>query len=157
MAKSTTKFNSTNQPKPEKKKRGKALKTVLFEVMRKNAMLGVAKNASKEIAEAAFIKYVAERAFNADDPASPAILKEFLSKMYPGLKATLEKVEFDYPSEGTPTEKAIAIESAVSSGVIPGDLGSVMMGIIRDSVVIEEGTDLKDRIAVLEKALESNE
>lgn len=148
--KTKTSFSKDKQP-TKRTPRSKAMKTVLFEVMRKNAMLGVAKNASKEIAEAAFIKHVAERAFNLEDPASPAILKEFLSKMYPGLKATLEKVEFNYPANGTPTEKAVAIESAVSSGAIPGDVGQVMMGIIRDSVVIEEGTSLKERIAILEK------
>jgi len=145
-----TSFSKDKQP-VKRTSRTKALKTVLFEVMRKNAMLGVAKNATKEVAESAFIKYVAERAFDPDDPASPAILKEFLSKMYPGLKATLEKVEFSYPANGTPTQKAEAIESAVSSGVIPGDVGQVMMGIIRDSVIIEEGTSLKERIAILEK------
>lgn len=156
MAK-TTKFNSTNQPKPEKKKRGKALKTVLFEVMRKESMLGVAKNASNDIAQAAFVKHVAERAFNPDDPASPQILKEFLSKMYPGLKATLEKVEFDFPVDGTPTQKSLAVVEAISSGALPADVGQVVIGIIKDAVVIEESTDLKCRIAALEKALESNE
>jgi len=108
------------------------------------------------VAESAFIKHVAERAFDPDDSASPTILKEFLSKMYPGLKSTLEKVEFDYPLNGTPAEKATAIERAVSSGVIAGDVGGVMIGIIKDAVLIEESTDLKLRIDALEKAIESN-
>lgn len=156
MTKSTTKFNSTNQPKPEKKKRGKSLKTVLFEVMRKESMLGLAKNASNDAAQAAFINHVAGRAFDVNDAASPQILKEFLSKMYPGLKSTLEKVEFSFPANGSPSEKSLAVIEAISTGVLPADVGQVVIGIIKDAVVIEESTDLKARIDALEKALESN-
>ncbi len=154
MAKSSTTFKK--EGKQPVKRRSKSMKTVLFEVMRKEALLGVSKTATNQVAEAAFIKHVAKRAFDADDSASPAILKEFLSKMYPGLKSTLEKVEFDYPLNGTPAEKATAIERAVSSGVIAGDVGGVMIGIIKDAVLIEESTDLKLRIDALEKAIESN-
>jgi len=153
MTKNVTTFDKQKQPA---KKRGKSLKTVLFEVMRKESMLGVAKNASNDVAQSAFVKHVAARAFDANDPASPQILKEFLSKMYPGLKSTLEKVEFSFPVDGTPTEKSLAVIEAISSGALPADVGQVVIGIIKDAVLIEESTDLKLRIDALEKAIESN-
>jgi len=131
--------------------RGKSFKTVLFEAIRKEALLDLPSNAKDDAVQKAFIGHAAKRAFDATDPASHIILKEFLSKAYPGLKPTLEKVQFNFPADGTPTTKALAVVEAISSGALPADVGQIVIGIIKDSVVIEESTDLKDRIDALEK------
>ena len=62
-------------------------------------------------------------------------------------------MEFNFPKEGSPTEKAFAVVEAISNGTLPADVGQTIIGIIKDAVVIEESTDLKARIEELEKAL----
>ena len=149
MAKSAT----TLKKGDNLKSRGKAFKTVLFEAMRKDSLLDVPKSASDDVVQKAFVGHAAKRAFNIDDPASAVILKEFLSKTFPGLKPTLDKVEFSFPTNGTPVEKALSIVESISEGRLPADVGQIMMGIIRDTIVIQEGTELKDRIEAIEASI----
>lgn len=136
--------------------RGKAFKTVLFDAMRKESLLDLSHNSTRDQAQEAFITHAAKRAFNPKDNASPTILKEFISKSFPGLKPTLEKIHFDFPEDGTPTEKSLAVVQAISNGSLPADIGQIVIGIIKDSVIIEEGTDLKARIEEIEKKLNAS-
>ena len=133
--------------------RGKAFKTLLFEVMREESLLGLPECATRDQAEKAFISHAAERAFNASDPASNTVLSEFLKRTFPPLKQTQEAVSFEFPVDGTPTQKAMAVVEAISNGSIPADMGQTIISIIKDAVLIEESTDLKARIEELEKAL----
>ena len=143
-------FNENNQPK---NRRNKAFKTLLWESMREQSSIGLNPNSTREEAEKAFIKHCCKVAFDSDDKNSGMILKEFLSKSFPGLKPTLEKIEFNFPEDGTPVDKTMAVITAISQGKLPADIGQIVIGIIKDSVVIEEGTDLKARIEELEKAM----
>ena len=143
-------FDEDTQPE---KRRGRSFKTLLLESIREKSRLDLTPKSSKEDAEKAFIDHCATRAFNPDDNASGTILKEFLNKSFPGLKSTLEKIKFDFPEDGTPTQKSLAVVQAISNGALPADVGQTIIGIIKDSVVIEEGTDLKDRIESIEKAM----
>ncbi len=145
-------FDEDNQPK-ERKPRGKSFKTLLLETIRDKSQLDLSPKSSKEDAEKAFIDHCAARAFNPDDNASGTILKEFLNKSFPGLKSTLEKIHFDFPEDGTPTQKSLAVVQAISNGSLPADIGQIVIGIIKDSVLIEEGTDLKKRIEAIEEIL----
>lgn len=133
--------------------RGKSFKTILFNAMRKESMLDLSPDSTKDQAQEAFITHVAQRAFNPEDNASPTILKEFLSKSFPGLKPMLEKIHFEFPENGTPTQKSLAVVQAISNGSLPADIGQIVIGIIKDSVIIEEGTDLKARIEQLEEII----
>ena len=149
------KFTSDEQPK-ERKPRGASFKTLLFESIRENSQLELSPSSSQDQAQKAFIDHCARRAFNPDDNASGTILKEFLNKSFPGLKPTLEKIHFDFPEDGTPTQKALSVVQAISNGSLPADIGQIVIGIIKDSVVIEEGTDLKFRIEEIEKKLNAS-
>ncbi len=146
------KFTDDNQPK-ERKPRGKSFKTLLLETMREKSQLKLSPASTKEQAEKAFIDHCATRAFNPDDNASGTILREFLNKSFPGLKSTLEKIKFDFPEDGTPTQKSLSVVKAISDGALPADVGQTIISIIKDSVVIEEGTDLKARIEQLEEII----
>lgn len=132
--------------------RGKSFKTLLMEVIKEESMIGLGEGSTKEQANKAFIKHIAKRAFAGEaDPNSAMLLKEFLTKSYPSLKPTLERFNFDFPKNGTDSDKAMAILEAISSGDLPPDVGQMVMGIIKDNSVIEANTDLKDRIMALEK------
>ncbi len=130
--------------------RGRGFKSMLFDVIREESQIDLKPNSTREEAEKAFIKHAATRAFNPEDNASATILNEFMKRSFPPLKPTSEIIRFNFPVEGTATEKALAVISAVSKGDIPVDVAQTVVGIIKDSVIIEEGTDLKERIAKLE-------
>ena len=134
--------------------RGKSFKTLLMEVIKQESMIGITPKSTKEDADKAFIKHVAKRAFAGDeDQNSGMLLKELLTKSYPSLKPTLEKFEFEFNADGTDLEKASSILKAISSGVLPPDVGQLIVGVIKDNSIIEANTDLKDRIIKLEAAL----
>ncbi len=130
--------------------RGRAFKTILFDVMRETSQLGLTPESTKDDAEKAFITHAAGRAFDPTDTASSTILNEFMKRTFPPLKPTGEAVKFNFPLDGTATERTASVLKAVSDGEIPVDVGQTIIGIIKDSVIIEEGTDLKERIAKLE-------
>ena len=109
--------------------------------------------ATRDQAEIAFFKNVSDRAFDSEDKDSGMLLRFLGDKAYSSMKPTLGCVEFEFPSTGTPTDKALAIVNAMATAKLPPDIGNLMIGIIKDSVIIEEGTDLKARIESIEKSL----
>lgn len=144
------KTKTTLKPGDNLPARGRAFKNILFDVLREESQIDLAPESSREDAEKAFIKHAAGRAFNIEDTASSTILNEFMKRSFPPLKPTSEAIKFDFPANGTATEKALSVIEAISNGDIPVDVGQTIVGIIKDSVIIEEGTDLKERISKLE-------
>ena len=130
--------------------RGRAFKTILFEVIREGSLIDVPEGATRDDAEKAFITHAAKRAFDSTDNTSGTVLNEFLKRTFPPLKQTQEAVSFEFPSDGTPSEKAFAVVDAISAGLLPADVGQTVIAIIKDSVVIKESTELEERIAQLE-------
>ena len=139
-------FTEDQQPT---KRRGKSNKSKVLEGI-KAAVTGCE---SKEEAEKEYFKHVAERALNPDDKDSSTLLKLLGDKAWSSVKPSVAPVEFDFPVDGTPTEKSLSIIDAIATGTIAPDIGQMMVGIIKDAVMIEEGTDLKLRIEELEKTL----
>lgn len=133
--------------------RGKAFKTLLLEVLREESMLELKKKSTKDEANKAFIKYIANRALNIEDPNSAMLLKELITKSYPSLKPTLDKITFDFRADGSDLEKANDVLSAISNGDIPPDVGALIMSVIKDNSVIEVKTILTERIDALEKLI----
>lgn len=114
---------------------------------------GLTGKATRDDAEIAFFKKIADRAFDSEDKDSGMLLRFLGDKAYSSMKPTLGCVEFEFPSEGSPTDKALAIVNAMATAKLPPDIGTLMIGIIKDSVIIEEGTDLKERIESIERSL----
>lgn len=144
---------STN---PEDRKRGKAFKTLLFDAIRDKSLLDIGHGATKEEIETAYIGHIAERAFDSDDKDSGTLLKETLSKSYPGLKSTLPSINFDLPKDATPLQKANAILDAVASGNIPPDVGAILVQAAKHTIDIEMATELKERMDKIEESLGIN-
>ena len=136
--------------------RGKSNKSRILEAMRAESFQGLTKDSKKDEAEIAFFRCIVKRATNPDDKDSSMMIKLMADKGWNNLKPTLDPIHFDFPSGGTPTQKAFAIVEAISNGAISPDVGQVVIGIIKDAVIIEEGTELKERIEAIEKALETN-
>jgi hypothetical protein len=132
--------------------RGRSFKNKLLDVIRNESLLEL-DGASPETAENAYLKHLATRAFDSDDPASPTLLKELLNKSYPGLKATMPDVTFTLPDDASPVEKAEAILKAVSDGDIPPDVGALLIQAAKHTIDIEMATELKERMKKIEEEL----
>ena len=130
--------------------RGKSNKTRILEAMRAESFEELTESAPKDECEIAFYRCIVKRASNPDDKDSAMMLKFLGDKGWSNLKPTLEPVQFDFPDNGTAAQKMESVVLAISEGVISVDIGQIIVGIIKDTVIIEEGTDLKVRIEALE-------
>lgn len=142
-------FTSDNQPKT----RGRSFRTKLFDTIRNECLLDLPENSSKDTVENAFLKHLATKAFNEDDPQSTYLLRELLNKSYAGLKSTMPEIAFDLDEDSTPLQKANAILKAVSDGKIPPDVGALLVQSAKHTIDIEVGTELKERIEKIEESL----
>lgn len=140
-------FNTQNQPK-ERKPRGRSNRSKVLDGIKAAISCD-----TPEKAEAEYFKRVALRAFDSDDKDSPMLLKLLGDKGWGSAKPTMDTVEFEFPVNGTPSERAFAVVEAISTGVISPDIGAMVVGIVKDAIVIEESTELKARIEGLEKTL----
>lgn len=130
--------------------RGRAIKTLMLEAIREESLLSLTPKSTREDAEKAYLKHIAKRAFNPEDPASPTLIKTLMDKSYPSIKATMPTYDFEFDVNAKPMEQASQIIKASSTGQIPPDVASVFVQSIKNMIDIEEYTDLKERIEKLE-------
>ena len=133
MAKSSTSFSKDKQPS---RGRGKAQRTKLLEAMERMSKT-----------EEDFYDLLMQRAFNPEDQFG---LGEVLKRLHPIPKQVAPVIEFDLDPKAKPHVKAQQTLDAISSGIIPPDIGSMIIQSIKSFVDIEEYTDLKERIEKLE-------
>ena len=133
--------------------RGMSNKTRICEAMRLESFENLTKDSTRDECEIAYFRLIIKKAKDKEDKDSGMMLRLLGDKGWSSMKPTLGNVEFEFPSSGTPTDKALAIVNAMATAKLPPDIGQLMIGIIKDSVIIEEGTDLKARIESIEKSL----
>lgn len=138
MGKTKTSFNSDNQPKT-RKPRGKSERTKILEAMKRQSKT-----------EDGFYDELILRAFNPEDNFT---FKEVLSRMSPIPKAVSPVYKFEMPEDAKPHVKAEYVLTAMANGEIPSDIGGICIQAIKAMIDIEEYTDLKNRIELLEKTL----
>lgn len=129
-------FSSSNQPKS---KRGKTERIKILEAMER---------AGKT--EEGFYDLLVERSLNVDDNFT---FKELLTRVSPVPKAVSPHIEFDFPEESKPHEQAVCVMAAIAAGKIPPDIGATFISSIKYMIDIDEYTNLKERIELIEKAL----
>lgn len=149
MAQTKTSFDKEKQPK-NRKPRGLGWRSQLFKVMRQESILEVGSNAKDEMVERAIIKNIAVEAF-AGGPDAVPFMRVVLDKTFPNYKATHEPVNFELDTDGTPAEMVYQILDATAKGEIAPDMAAIFVGVVKDTVTIEESTDLKARIEALEE------
>lgn len=136
--------------------RGKSNRTRILDSIRAESvksLLGLDGEPTRDQAEEAFFSHIAKRALNLDDKDSGQLLKVLADKGWGSAKPVMDAVSFDFPAEGTPAQRAFAVVEAISNGSLSPDIGSMIVGIVKDAIVIEESTELKARIEGLEKTL----
>ena len=135
------KFSSQNQPSPEKRSGGRTDNfTRLVKAIEKKFESGVDKCET-------FEEWLVMKAI--DDGG--VYLQELLKRVSPPYKQTYQPVSFDFPSDGTPSDKANAVLNAIADGDISPDVGHLLIDAISKSLGIEEITDFAKRLEALEK------
>lgn len=133
-------FSSENQPPPERRKGSGIQGAALI----RRALIKAGKD------EEMLIAHVVDRAFDSTDKDSCQLLKELMARITPPLKATVQPVEFDFPSGGSHADKIDAILDAVASGVLSPDVAAVVAGIVKTALDVRETTELVERLEKLE-------
>lgn len=139
MSNEATRFSADRQPS---RRRGKELRTKILEAIKEETKLN----------EKGFYKKVAERAITGGDTL---MMKELLTRVAPAAKPVAPAVQFDFPENGTPVEQVDAVLRAVAAGKVSPDVGQQLVAMIRGKLDVLEISELADRLATVEKALEA--
>lgn len=141
-------FTSERQPDPEDRvPRGKSKRNMVLEAIRlETGDDGVE-----------FLRKVIRLGLGAGGmPPIPGILSEAIKRIQPPIKPVMECVNLDISNCKTDAEKAVKVLSAVAVGSIPPDVGQMIIGMIKDSILITESTELLERLEALEAAIEAS-
>ena len=130
-----TRFSGDNQPS---KRRGKSERTKILESMQR---LGKT--------EEGFYDLLVERAHSPEDPFSYG---ELLKRLSPIQKSVMPIYEFDLDKNIDHHEQAKQVVDAISNGVIPADVGSMLINSITNMLKIKEVTDFENRLKALEES-----
>ena len=151
MSEKPYKFARDYQPGRSGRKPGPDKRTMVL-----NAIRAILPDGPDEVAtEQAFYQIVAIRAMKPGDPASGMLMKELMVRLYPQEKSTMPLVDFEFRDNGTAAEKIDDINAAVASGVVPIDVGKMMVDMIVAGIKVYEVTELAERMERIEELLAS--
>lgn len=134
MANKKGTFSKDNQPKNRK---GVSERTKILDALKR-----------KGKTEEDFYDHLIEKAIDENDTFT---LKEILARFSPLKKTVMPNVEFEFNKKGTPVEQVSQLLDAVSSSMLPPDVGSMLISAIRNAIDIEMNTEIKVRLEKLEK------
>jgi hypothetical protein len=83
-------------------------------------------------------------------------MKELFARLSPAAKSLAPTVKIEFPEQGTPVEKMEAVLFAVTRGDISPDVGITITAMIKQTVDVNEVTELMDRMAKLEEAIRTS-
>lgn len=135
------KFSKENQP-PGERKSAPRFRTLMLNALKERG-----------IDEQGFVRELVIRAL---EPGlqQGTYLSELLKRYAPVPKSTFETVIISgFDESGTPLQKSEAVYNAMAAGEIPPDVGQIFIESISKLLVIEEMTELKERIKKLEDIL----
>ena len=151
MAKSTTSI--TPEARKKMTSRGKSKRNVVLDALKAKGVLGLRKNSTNENAEAAFFGELVTVALNEADNNRGMCIKILADKGWASVKPSSERVVFPFTKDAPPHIQAAEVMDAVSQGLIPPDIGNTFVQSIKAMIDIEEYTELRRRIEMLETAL----
>lgn len=149
MPKSSTTLKAGDNLPP----RGRSNKTKILEALKAESFEGLADDSTKDQAEVAWFRHIVKRARNPDDKDSGMLLKWLGDKGWSSVKPMTEIVQFDFPENASEADKANAILLAVTKGLISVDHGQGLSKILDTVKDAEMLTTIKERLEILEKAL----
>jgi hypothetical protein len=150
-----TRNSGTLTPESRKKikGRGKDRRTMILEGMRRACAYGALEEDSNDEVELKYWEWVVGSSINKDDPDSGMLAKVLIDKLAPSFKPCLEKLKFSLDTTSTPSEQTNQILSEMADGIIPPDVGNMIINSITNMIKIDEITILADKLDRLEKSL----
>lgn len=150
----STSFGKNRQPKPEYRHTGERARTRLL-----RAMANVTRKITKPdgtqseiyMTEDAYLEEVVRASFS-----DGKLMKELFARLSPAAKSLAPTVTIEFPEQGTPVEKMEAVLFAVTRGDISPDVGITITAMIKQTVDVNEVTELMDRMAKLEEAIRTS-
>ncbi|MGV7235681.1 MAG: hypothetical protein ACQ9ET_05415 [Nitrosomonadaceae bacterium] len=139
MAGKGGRFTSENQPKGDRKVRGKDKRTLIIDAL-------IRQNESEE----SFYDMLVTRAFNPEDNFAA---KEILLRLHPLKKAVLPLVNFDFDPKLSPKDQASQVLEAAAKGEVFPDVAVIFINAISSMLKIEEVTELRKEVEEIKKML----
>lgn len=136
--------------------RGMSNKNRVLDGIRKSVLSGLLPEATRDQAEIAFFKKVADRAFNDEDKDSGMLLRFLGDKGWSSMKPTLGSVEFEFDEKAEPHEQAAQVMAAAARGDIAPDVAQMFVASIANMLKINEITEIRERLEQIEKQLGSD-
>ncbi len=145
----STQFSKTRQPEYRhtgERARARLIKA-LNHVMRKRKDAN-GRETGEYMTEDSYLQEVVEASFT-----DPKIMLAILQRLSPTAKSLAPTVAINFPKTGSPVEKMEAVLHAVTDGDISPDVGITITSMIKQTVDVNEVTELMDRMAKLEEAI----
>ena len=143
------KFTSDYQPA----KRGQDKRTMILDAIKQASLLSVPEGAEKADIERAFFARIAKIALDDEHKDSGLCKQALLDRGWAKAKPESTMILFDYDKSDTPSEQAKSIIESSSQGLISVEDAGRLIAMIKDSIAIEESTDLAKRLEEVEKVL----
>lgn len=143
----------TSESRKKMKGRGKDRRTMILEGMRRACAYGALEEDSNDEVELKYWEWIILSSIDPKDPDRGMMAKVLIDKLAPSFKPCLEKMKFALDTSATPSEQTNQILSEMSDGIIPPDVGNMIINSITNKIKIDEITILSEKLERLEKAL----
>lgn len=133
--------------------RGKNKRTLILEALQAQAFNGLAEDSTPEQAERKWFEHLIATAIDPDNKDAALCLRLVTERGWAALKPVGENVEFSFDRNGSLADQAGQILDAVAGGHLSVEHGKMLVDGIKGLAEIEASTELKIRIAEIEKKL----
>ena len=151
MTKNSTSI--TSDKRKEMPPRGKNKRTLIIDALRERAFQGLSEKSTAEDAEKAWFGFLIDTAIDTDEKDSALCLRLVTERGWAALKPVGEQVSFEFNKDASLSDQAAQILDAVSKGELAVDYGKQLVDAIKGLAEIIANTELKERIAEIEKKL----
>lgn len=151
MSKNRTSFTKERQPKPQYRHTGERARTRLLRAMAKVTRKVTNPDGTQTneyLTEDAYLEEVVKASL-----VDGKLMKELFARLSPAAKSLAPTVAIDFPEDGTPVQKMEAVLHAVTRGDISPDVGITITAMIKQTVDVNEVTELMERMAKLEESI----
>lgn len=151
MTLNKTSFSKNRQPKKQYRHTGDRARTRLLRALANATRKVTDKDGNQTdepLTEDGYLEEVVKASFN-----DGKLMKEIFARLSPAAKSLAPTVAIDFPENGSPVQKMEAVLHAVTRGDISPDVGITITAMIKQTVDVNEVTELMDRMQRLEESI----
>lgn len=149
-----SKFTSEKQPDLKgRPARGPDKRTLILEALKQSGRLTLPEDASNSDIERAWFAKIAAVALDDEHKDSGMCKQALLDRGWAKAKPESNPTLFDFSKESTPVENANAILESASNGAISIEDAGKLLAALKDTLQIQESTELVKRLEDIEQRL----